>query len=138
MKKGWVKPRIKHGKPTKWGWVVYYPKNLVLGEYVDIGCFTFIHAGAGVIIEDGVQIGGGCHIYSVSSIDGRNGMVILKKECKIGSNTVIMPGVVVGEKAVVGAMSFIPFGVEIPAGEVWAGIPARPLKSGGRCFNKSF
>ena len=128
MPKKWKPPKIKHGKPTKWGWVVYYPKNLTLGRNVDIGCFTFIHAGFGVVIEDGVQIGGGCHIYSASTIDEKAGAVWLKKGCKIGANSVIMPGVTVGEGAVVGAMSFVPAYTEIPAGEVWAGCPVRRVK----------
>lgn len=124
----WSKPEVEHGKPTKWGWVVYYPENLSLGEQVDIGYFTFIHAGEGVVIEDHVQIGGGCHIYSVSTIDDKKGKVILRRGCRIGANSVIMPMVEVGEGAIVGAMSFVPFRTKIPAGEVWGGVPVRRLK----------
>lgn len=124
----WKPPKIRHGKPTKWGWVVYYPKNLKLGRNVDIGYFTFIQAAYGVVIESNVKIGGGCHIYSVSSIDEKVGTVYLRKGCRIGANSVIMPDVEVGERAVVGAMSFVPFGTRIPAGEVWGGVPVRRLK----------
>lgn len=103
----WKQPEIEHLVPTKWNWIVSYPENLKMGRRVDIGCFTYIQAQAGVVIEDDVQIGSHCSIYSVSTINGKNGWVILKKGCRIGSHVIIMPGVVIGEEAVVGARAYI-------------------------------
>ena len=45
-----------------------------------------------------MQIGSHCSIYSVSTIDNKEGEVILKKNCRIGSHSVIMPGVTVGDQ----------------------------------------
>jgi acetyltransferase-like isoleucine patch superfamily enzyme len=67
-----------------------------------IGAFTYINAKHGVTIEDFVQIGLHCSIYFVSTIDGKAGPVTLKKGCRVGSHGVVMPGVTVGENAVVG------------------------------------
>jgi len=55
--KQWKKPIIKHGKMTKYNYIVQYPKNLTLGKNFDIGEF-------GVEIQDDVQIGSHCSIYS--------------------------------------------------------------------------
>ena len=44
-------------------------------------------------IEDDVQIGSHCSIYSGSTIDGKQGPVVLKRNCKIGTHSFIMPGV---------------------------------------------
>ncbi len=107
-RKKWEKPRIEHLKPTKWNWVVSYPENLKLGKNVDIGAFTYIQAQEGVVIEDNVKIGSHCSIYSVSTIDNKKGKVILRKNCRVGSHTIIMPGVEVGENVVIPAQSFIP------------------------------
>jgi len=107
-RKKWEKPKIEHLKPTKWNWVVSYPENLKLGNNVDIGAFTYIQAQEGVIIEDNVKIGSHCSIYSVSTIDNKKGKVVLRKNCKIGSHSVIMPGVEIGENVVVPAFSFVP------------------------------
>ena len=41
-----------------------YPENLKIGKYFDIGAFSYLQASEGIIIEDNVEIGGGCHIYS--------------------------------------------------------------------------
>jgi len=82
--KEWEKPSIKHGKLTKYNYIVQYPKNLKLGKNFDIGTFTYINSDAGVEIQDNVQIGSHCSIYSNSTIDKKRGKVILKKNCKIG------------------------------------------------------
>src|SRR3989339_1949087 len=94
--KNWQAPEIEEGKMTKWFWVVWHVKNLSLGRNTDIGAFTYINAKNGVEIADNVEIGSHCSIYSVSTIDHKDGKMILKKNCKIGSHSTVMPGVTVG------------------------------------------
>lgn len=122
----WKYPVIQEGKLTKYHWLVRHVKNFTLGKKTDIGAFTYINAKYGVVIEQGVQIGSHCSIYSVSTIDRKKGKVVLKKNCSIGSHSLIMPGVTVGENAVVGAFSFVT--KDIPANAVAFGIPARVIK----------
>lgn len=43
------------------------------------------------------------YLITVSTIDDKSGPMILRKNCRIGAHSVIMPGVTVGEDAVVGA-----------------------------------
>jgi acetyltransferase-like isoleucine patch superfamily enzyme len=124
--KNWKKPKIKEGKLTKWNWMVQHRENLKLGKYVDIGAFTYINAKNGVIIEDNVQIGSHCSIYSVSTIDNKEGKVILKKNCKIGAHSMIMPGITVGENSVIGAFSFV--NKDIPENTLAYGIPIKIIK----------
>ena len=121
--KDWKYPEIEEGKPTKYNWVVQHKDNLRLGYRTDIGAFTYINAKYGVTIEDEVQIGSHCSIYSVSTIDGKRGPVILKKNCRIGAHSVVMPNVTVGENAVVGAMSFV--NKDVPDNAVVMGVPAK-------------
>ena len=125
--KDWEYPEIEDGKPTKYNWVVQHKDNLKLGYKTDIGAFTYINAKFGVTIEDGVQIGSHCSIYSISTIDGKEGEVILKENCRIGSHSVVMPGVTVGENSVIGACSFV--NISIPDNVVAAGVPAKVIKS---------
>lgn len=122
----WKKPKIIDGKLTRWNWVVQNAKYLKLGKNTDIGAFTYINAQNGVVIEDDVQIGSHCSVYSVSTIDDKNGKVTLKKNCRIGSHSVIMPGVTVGENSVVGAFSFVT--KDIPANTLAFGVPAKIIK----------
>ena len=122
----WQYPEIEEGKPTKFNWVVQNKDGLQLGYKTDIGAFTYINARHGVLIEDFVQIGSHCSIYSVSTIDGKEGEVRLKRNCRVGSHSVIMPGVVIGENAVIGACSFVTS--DIPADCVAVGVPARVIK----------
>ena len=122
----WRYPVIEEGKLTKYNWMVQSKDNLELGYRTDIGAFTYINAKFGVRIEDFVQIGSHCSIYSVSTIDDRQGQVILRKNCRIGSHSVVMPGVTVGENSVVGAFSFVDR--DIPANVVAVGVPAKVIK----------
>ena len=123
----WAMPEIEDGVQTRWGWIVKCPENLTLGRYVDIGFDTYIGAHEGVEIGDHVQIAGGCKIYSRSTIDNKHGKVIIKGGAGIGANSVIMPNVIIGKNAVVGALSFIIYGTRILPKEKWAGIPAKKI-----------
>jgi len=124
--KDWKSPRMEHGKLTEYNWLVQYPENLKLGNKTDIGAFTYINAKNIVIIEDYVQIGSHCSIYSISTIDNKEGAVILKKNCRIGSHSVVMPGVTVGKNSVIGAFSFV--NKDIPDSVIAAGIPTKIIR----------
>ena len=124
--KNWKKPKIEEGKLTKYNWLVQNKKGLKLGCKTDIGAFTYINAKNGVIIEDFVQIGSHCSIYSVSTIDKKEGKITLKKNCKIGSHSLIMPGITVGENSIVGAFSFV--NKDIPSNRLAYGIPVKIIK----------
>jgi len=118
----WKYPEIQEGKLTQYNWVVQHKDKLKLGYKTDIGAFSYINAKHSVTIEDFVQIGSHCSIYSVSTIDAKEGPVKLKKNCKIGSHSVIMPGVTVGENSVIGAFSFV--NRDIPDNVTAVGVPA--------------
>jgi len=121
----WQYPEVEEGKPTKYNWVVQNKDGLRLRYRTDIGAFTYINAKHGVTIEDEVQVGSHCSIYSVSTIDGKSGPVVLKKGCRIGTHSTVMPGVTVGENAVVGAHSFV--NRDVADGAVVAGVPAKGI-----------
>ena len=121
--KNWQPPKIEHGKLTEYNWVVYKPENFKLGQKTDIGAFTAIFAHHGVTIEDEVQIGSHCTLYSVSTIDDKQGPVVLKKNSRIGSHSIVMPGITVGENTIVGAQSFV--NKDLPPNVVAAGVPAK-------------
>ncbi|KKT81449.1 MAG: acetyltransferase [Candidatus Yanofskybacteria bacterium RIFCSPHIGHO2_02_FULL_44_12b] len=124
--KSWKLPKIKDGQMTKWHWVVKGVHNFKLGQNTDIGAFTYIQAQAGVTIEDHVEIGGGCRVYSVSTIDNKTGHVHLKKNCRIGAGSTVLPGVTVGENSIVGAHSLVT--KDIPANVIAFGCPAKVIR----------
>lgn len=138
MKEGgrpnWVEPEFDEIGMTQWYWRVSHRENFKLGKNTEIGSFTMIDAREGVEIQDDVKVGFGCVILSYSSIDKKSGKVTLKRACKIGANSVILPGIEIGEGAVVGANSFV--NCNIPANEVWIGSPAKFYKKSVSLHNK--
>lgn len=111
-----------------------------IGERVVIrpGSMLFASSGktkARIIIEDDVLVGSGVHFYTsnhffkdvnISIIDQGHDHpkeVLLKKGCWIGANSIILPGVTIGENSVIGAGSIVT--KSIPDGVVAVGNPAR-------------
>src|SRR5271157_4835348 len=123
----WEYPVIDEGKPTKYNWIVQGKDHLLLGNQTDIGAFSYINAKNGVTIEDYVQIGSHCSIYSISTIDNKQEPVRLKKNCRIGSHSVILPGVTIGENSIIGAFSLV--NTDIPDNVLAYGIPARVIRN---------
>lgn len=124
--KNWKPPNIEEGQLTKYNWLVQHKKKLKLGYKTDIGAFTYINAKNGVVIEDYVQVGSHCSIYSASTIDSKQGKVVLKENCRIGSHSVVMPGVTIGRNTIIGAFSFVK--EDIPANSIAYGIPAKTIR----------
>lgn len=108
-----------------------------IGDDVEIGCNTAIDKGTlgNTIIEEGVKIDNLVHIAHNVRI-GKNTLVIANSmiggSTVIGANSWVAPsvailnGLVVGESVTIGMGAVVT--KSIPAGEVWAGLPAKPLK----------
>lgn len=128
----WRPPEFDERGMTRWNWMCQWPDRATFGAGCDIGAFTYINAKAGVRIGRDAQVGSHCSLYSVSTIDGREGPVVLEDEACLGSHTTVMPGVTIGRGSIVGAHSLVLH--DIPAGVVAFGVPARvvrPRDAGG-------
>ena len=110
-------------------------KNVAIGDHVRIDSG---HADM-IYIEDYVQLTGGCRVlahkrdltdYHVGDNAADFGYKVepvrLCKGCQIGMESMIMPGVTVGEGAIVGAGSLI--SKDIPAWTIAVGRPAKVVK----------
>ena len=116
-----------------------------IGCHIGKGCFigdnVRIDTGHSdmITIEDGVSIAGGtrllCHQrdftdYSVGSDYLKLGYtikpIVLKKGCLVGMESFVMPGVTVGEGAIVGAGSLVT--KDVPAWSIATGRPAKVVK----------
>lgn len=124
--KNWKYPEIEEGKPTKYNWIVQNKDGLDLGFATDIGAFSYINAKYGVVIEEEVQIGSHCSIYSISTIDDKKGKVILKRNSKIGSHSTVLPNITIGENSIIGAHSLVI--EDIPDNVIAFGVPAKVIR----------
>lgn len=116
-----------------------------IGCHVGEGCFigdnVRIDAGHSdmITLEDGVSIAGGtrllCHQrdftdYFVGSDYLKLGYIVkpivLKKGCLVGMESFVMPGVTIGEGAIVGAGSLVT--KDVPAWTIATGRPAKVVK----------
>lgn len=81
-------------------------------------------------IDDGAIIGEGSVVtaHSINSGSIFLAPVMLGRGATIGVGAVVYPGVVVGEGAVITANAVVRSGTQIPAGEVWGGVPAKRLR----------
>ena len=111
---------------TKWNWMCQNKEGLELAKNTDIGAFTYINAKHGVEIQEDVQIGSHCSIYSLSTIDDKQGKVTIKRGAKVGSHSIVMPGVTIGENSTIGAFSFV--NADVPDNATAVGVPAKVKK----------
>ena len=110
-------------------------RGLVLGRNVELNDGFFLDPSHCflITIEDGVTFGPGVRVFAhdASSLKclgkTRIGLVHIGRNCFIGAGAVILPGVTIGEGSIVGANSTV--NRNIPAGEVWAGVPANRILS---------
>lgn len=113
-----------------------YGANLKIGKQVFINSGTMFTDLGGIELEDKVLIGPNVTIISVNHpLDPkkRHGVelksVLVKKNAWLGANATILPGVTVGENAVVAAGAVV--SKDVPADTVVAGVPAKVIKKIG-------
>jgi UDP-2-acetamido-3-amino-2,3-dideoxy-glucuronate N-acetyltransferase len=124
------------GTETKIGTFVEIQKNAQIGARCKISSHTFICEG--VIIEDEVFVGHGVMFindpYPRATSNGRlqneaDWQVIptlVKRGASIGSGAVLLSGVTIGEKALVGAGAVVTH--DVPDYSIVVGVPARVIK----------
>lgn len=108
-----------------------------LGARVEINNFSIVNGGGGVEIGDDTLIGPGVKIISyqhgiaagrlISKQANIEKPIHIGRDVWIGANAVVLAGVAIGDGAVIGAGAVITH--DVPCGEVWAGVPARRLRS---------
>ena len=121
------------GDETKIGAFVEIQKNATIGSLCKISSHTFICEG--VQIEDEVFVGHGVMFINDAYPRATSGGALqtetdwkivptrVRKGASIGSGAVIMCGVTIGERAMVGAGAVVTH--DVPADAVVAGVPAR-------------
>jgi acetyltransferase-like isoleucine patch superfamily enzyme len=120
--------------------VIFPPIYINYGKHLSIGKKVFINFNCtllglgGIIIEDNVLIGPEAKILSeghpLSPTERQSlipGKVHIKQNAWIGAGATILPGISIGENAVVAAGSVVT--KDVPANTVVAGIPAKIIKS---------
>lgn len=137
MKSGFVEnPVGGNGRLSIW---VEKAGKLHLGNNIGISNSTIVCTNS-ITIDDHVFIGGGCGIYDTDfhsllpeqrqqrpDKTVKTAPIHIKRSSFIGGHSLILKGVVIGEGAIVGAGSVVTR--SIPAGEIWAGNPARFIRS---------
>ena len=99
---------------------------------------TYLGAWTPIRIGDDTLIGAYCYIISGNHrfeqrelpirVQGYEGEPItIGRNVWLGSHVVVLPGVTIGDNAVIGAGSVVTS--SIPAAEIWAGVPARKIRS---------
>lgn len=117
--------------------------HLRIGSYIHIGGYCALFAGAGIVMADFSGLSQGVRVYSRSDDYSGNhltnptvpstytgvteGEVVVERHVIVGSGTVILPKITIGEGAAVGALSLVTQSLDGWA--IYSGSPAKRLKS---------
>lgn len=82
-------------------------------------CTIHMFPGVTVVLEPGAHVGHGAVIHGAR----------LGANCLVGMNAVVMDRATVGAGSIVGAMTFVPEGMQIPERSVAVGNPAKVVKA---------
>lgn len=115
---------------------------LRLGSFIHIGGYCYLGGSAGIVLQDFSNLSQGVRIYSQSDdytgkymtnptipakyTGCKRGQVTLHRHVIIGSGSVILPAVTIGEGSAVGALSVVAKSLD-PWG-IYAGCPVRRLR----------
>ena len=117
--------KCKIGKNCKVDAYVYVEEGVVIGDNCKVRPFVFIPTG--VAIEDNVFIGPNVSFTNDKYPKARGEWKLLRTRIEngasVGANSVILPGVTIGEEALVGAGSVVT--EDVPSRAIVAGNPAR-------------
>ena len=106
-------------------------KNVKIGKCVVVMNNSLFMSAGGITIEDDVLVAANAQLISNNHDPAEHAIltckpVVLKRNCWIGAGATILPGVTVGENAIVGAGAVVAKDVE--PNTVVGGIPAKLLK----------
>lgn len=112
--------------PSPFNVFFYRQMGMRIGKRAEINSSNISDA-AYITLEDGVTIGGSATVIAHYAMGGYLVIspVIIRKNATIGLRAIIMGGVEIGEGAKVLPNSVVLPKSVIPAGETWAGIPAK-------------
>jgi non-ribosomal peptide synthetase-like protein len=102
--------------------------GMKLGKRVQIN--TAVIGDSNLIeIGDDTVIGGDATLIGHSAERGNlvTGRVKIGSNVTVGLMAMIMPGVEIGDRAVIAANAFLPKDTKVGPGEIWAGIPAKKV-----------
>jgi acetyltransferase-like isoleucine patch superfamily enzyme len=111
---------------------------LIIGTNVFVGRNTYLGAWKPISIGSDTLIGAYCYIISGNHrfkahdapvrVQGYDGAPItIGRNAWLGAHVIVLPGVTIGEHAVIGAGSVVT--TSVPEREIWAGVPARRIRS---------
>ena len=118
--------------------VIEYPRRLKIGRHVGINYGAWISARGGVSIGEDSIVGPYSVIHSANHViedvnvpvrlqDYDLRPVSIGRDVWIGAHATVLPGVTIGDRAVVAAGAVVTR--DVAAGDVVAGVPARPISS---------
>lgn len=117
-------------------------QGITIGDFVHIAAFAGIIGGGSLVMGSFGAISGGVRVWTGTDDASGNSLIgaripgcyrrpyraemLIGDHVLIGSNSVVMPGVHIGQGAVIGAMSFV--NSDVPEWTICYGIPARPRR----------
>jgi len=117
--------------------------GIKIGNYIHIACYASLIGQGQITLDDFSQVGAKSSVYSSTDdfsgkflvgptipekfTNVKHASVHLKKYAVLGCNTVVLPGVTIGEGSAVGALSLV--SKNLKDYKIYGGVPLKELKN---------
>lgn len=124
--------------------------SINIGSYVHIGCNVYINGAESVVLSNFCGLSAGVKLFtSTDDYSGdyltnptvpkkfnntKKGRVVLEEFVNVGSNSVIMPSVIIKKGSAVGALSMVT--KSLPSWYIYMGVPVRKIKKRSKTIEK--
>jgi acetyltransferase-like isoleucine patch superfamily enzyme len=122
-------PSLKWMVPSFVGNIYFQMMGLKIGKGAQLNTSSIndaymIEIGEKTVIGGDAVING--HLFENNGI--HMAKVKIGSRCLVGTHAQINPGCIIGDGAVIASKAVLPKHTEVPAGEVWGGIPAKCIR----------
>ena len=131
-----ILPQARIGNNCNINAFCFIENDVIIGDNTTLKCGVYVWDG--ITLEDNVHIGPAVaftnDVYPRSKHDFKLARTIIRRGSSIGANATILPGLTVGEYALIGAGSVVT--KNVPNNTLWVGNPARQVGYVCNCGHK--
>ncbi len=120
------RPFVDASAIVKYPWKLTLEDKACIGPHAELYNLGLVKLGRNAVVAQHAYLCGGTHNFTSEKMELMVGDIQIDEDAFVGAKAIVLPGVRVGVRAIVGAGSVVT--KDVPDGQIWAGNPAKFVK----------